>query len=87
MARRMPPRFCALILLGLAWCFIVPLAQGAQILKWDQIRRGMNVAAVVQAVGAPLFKTGGKVYQTWIYDRSGEILIAHGVVIAVSTPK
>lgn len=47
----------------------------------------MSAADVVQAVGEPLFKTVGKVYQTWIYDRAGEILLANGVVVAITRPK
>ena len=86
MLRRLHPRFCGLILLGLAW-----LALGSEALattaNWLQVRVGMKAAEVVQAVGEPLFKTSGKVYQTWIYDRAGEIVVADGVVVAVTPPK
>ena len=87
MFRRTLPRFCVLILFGLACCFFLPVMRAAQTPNWSQIRCGMKAADVIQAVGEPLLKTGGKVYQTWIYDRAGEILLANGVVVAITRPR
>jgi hypothetical protein len=83
----MLPRFCALILLGLVWGFGVREMLASQTPNWGQIHAGMKAADVIQAVGEPLFKTGGRLYQTWIYDHAGEILLADGVVVAVTRPK
>ena len=59
---------------------LFPLAaQAAE--NWGRLKLGMSVEETIAALGQPLLRTAGRGFETWTYDKGGDVLL-YGSVIA-----
>lgn len=53
--------------------------------NWSQLKLGMSVEETIAALGTPLMRTAGRGFETWTYDKGGDVLI-YGSLIAWTAP-
>lgn len=61
-----------------------PLAGGAAE-KWSQLKIGMSADEALATLGPPLARSAGRGFQTWTYDKGGDVLI-FGTVVGWTAP-
>lgn len=53
--------------------------------NWSQLKLGMSVEETIAALGTPLMRTAGRGFETWTYDKGGDVLI-YGSLVAWTAP-
>ena len=53
--------------------------------NWGQLKLGMSVEETLAALGQPLIRTAGRGFETWTYDKGGDVLI-YGSLIGWTAP-
>ena len=53
--------------------------------NWGQLKLGMSVEQTIAALGQPLLRTAGRGFETWTYDKGGDVLI-YGSLIGWTAP-
>ena len=76
---------CRNVLWRLAlFAFFVPgFVRGAD--RWAQLKIGMTAYETAAVIGEPLFRSAGRGFELWIYDRHAEVLF-FGSLIGWTTP-
>ena len=63
---------------------LFPLA-GRAAENWNDLKLGMSAEETLAALGQPLIRTAGRGFETWTYDKGGDVLI-YGSVIGWTAP-
>ena len=53
--------------------------------NWGNLKLGMSVEETLAALGQPLMRTSGRGFETWTYDKGGDVLI-FGSLIGWTAP-
>jgi hypothetical protein len=59
------------------------LVRGAE--AWAHLKLGMNPEETLATLGAPLFRSGERGFELWIYDRHAEVLF-YGSLVGWTNP-
>ncbi|MEO7413143.1 MAG: hypothetical protein ABIZ81_07285 [Opitutaceae bacterium] len=72
------------LFLAITLLVLFPLP-GAAVENWGQLKLGMTVEETLAALGQPLIRTRGRGFETWTYDKGGDVLM-YGSLIGWTAP-
>jgi hypothetical protein len=70
--------------LAIALLLLLPCS-GSAAENWEKLKLGMSVEETLAALGQPLIRTAGRGFETWTYDKGGDVLI-YGSLIGWTAP-